>query len=301
MSLTSISPAWVHSLNEDEKDYEPTAQLLPLDPADVRIAQHNNNPSAKHKQRLEPGRIHDLEREWVTPIPSGPVLETGSRWKAFVQASAYPHFSTEGTELVTEEWLLQNGADYTQPWLAGAGDDAENGDGAKYTGFKTKRKVWWKRLQRTILRNPMVPLIIRAIVWVFSLTALAIACSIKHGTSRTEGLTNIPSTYMAISVDAVAAVYLIYITYDEYTGKPLGLRNAKAKMRLIFLDLFFIVFDSANLSLSFETVTQGDACKKLSYPICHRQKALSSVLLIALLAWLLTFSISVMRFVPHTQ
>ena len=96
---------------------------------------------------------------------------------------------------------------------------------------------------------------------------------------------------MAIIVDAIAMAYLVYITYDEYSGKPLGLRSAKAKMRLIFLDLFFIVFDSANLSLAFETLSDNRPCAE----VCGKQEALASVLLIALIAWLLTFSISVMR------
>ena len=51
------------------------------------------------------------------------------------------------------------------------------------------------------------------------------------------------------------------------------------------------VFDSANLSLAFEGV-RGGGCDDQT---CNRQKALASVLLIALIAWLLTFSISVMR------
>ena len=126
-------------------------------------------------------------------------------------------------------------------------------------------------------------------VWSFSAVALALACSIHHITDECR-IRATPSTNMAIVVDAVALVYLLYITYDEYSGKPLGLRPAKAKMRLIFLDLFFIVFDSANLSLAFEAI-QGDCISQ----VCTRQKALASVLLIALIAWLLTFSISVMR------
>lgn len=110
---------------------------------------------------------------------------------------------------------------------------------------------------------------------------------------------------MAIIVDAVALVYLVYITYDEYTGKPLGLRSPKAKMRLILLDIFFIVFDSANLSLAFASLSdvQGSCINSVinhhldpkNDAICSRQTALASVLLIALIAWLLTFTISVFR------
>lgn len=110
---------------------------------------------------------------------------------------------------------------------------------------------------------------------------------------------------MAIIVDAVALVYLVYITFDEYTSKPLGLRSPSSKARLILLDLFFIVFDSANLSLAFGSLsdvtgscTVAEINQKL-YPsnnaICVRQKALASVLLVALVAWLTTFAISVLR------
>jgi hypothetical protein len=107
---------------------------------------------------------------------------------------------------------------------------------------------------------------------------------------------------MAIIVDIIALVYILYITYDEYTGKPLGLRSPKAKMRLILLDLFFIVFDSANLSLAFDALSDVrwscrdvDGTTPRGGPLCVRQRALSSVLLVALVAWITTFSISVLR------
>jgi len=115
-----------------------------------------------------------------------------------------------------------------------------------------------------------------------------------------------PSALMAIIVDAVALVYLVYITFDEYTSKPLGLRSPSAKARLILLDIFFIVFDSANLSLAFESLsTVRGSCTFAEVnqeitpkndAICDRQKALASVLLIALVAWLTTFAISVLRY-----
>ena len=148
----------------------------------------------------------------------------------------------------------------------------------------------------------MIPLAFRSIVWTFSLIALGLAGSTYHQTNNDDNLVNTPSTKMAIAVDVVALIYTLYITYDEYTGKPLGLRSARAKIRLLFLDLVFIVFDSANLSLAFEGLiqVQGGACDPNASlqdqtGICRRQQALASVLLIALIAWLLTFSISVLR------
>ena len=189
-------------------------------------------------------------------------------------------------EIVTEDWLMQNGPDYTRPWLAGIGDgDPEKGNASMFKSH-LKRRAWYEKFARTILRSPLVPLVIRMIVFGFSMIALALACSIHHDiVDRTA------STLMAIVVDAVAMVYLVGVTYDEYSGKPLGLRPPSAKMRLIFLDLFFIVFDSSNLSLAFQAL-QDSPNRSVQ---TSKQRALASVLLIALLAWLTTFSISVMR------
>lgn len=269
---------------------------LPHIPAGAIIAQHNGSTAAAYQQRAQSrGRLYDHEREWTLSAKDA-LPESGSRWRAFASSSAYPITSAEGGEIVSEEWLQQNGPDYSRPWLAGASDGDPEKDPAGLYRFRTKRRAWYIRAQRTVLRNPIVPMVIRMNVWFFSAVALALACSIHHITDKSreeksqKTINATPSTNMAIVVDAVALVYLLYITYDEYSGKPLGLRPARAKMRLIFLDLFFIVFDSANLSLAFEAI-EG-SCQP---QICDQQRALASVLLIALIAWLLTFSISVMR------
>lgn len=305
--LTSpCNSAWVHTLHGDEEELIAAAQSMPLVPPELQIAQHNNTPAAKHvfKPDTSRGRLYDHQRESTPLIPHSTVGETRSRWKAFAEASAYPAISAGGGEIVTEEWLVQNGADYSRPWLAG---DDENGDPEKnpMRMFRAKRRAWYVRAQRTVLRNPIVPMVIRMNVWVFSAVALGLAGSIHHLTDRDPSVNSTPSTDMAIIVDVIAMVYLLYITYDEYSGKPLGLRPARAKMRLIFLDLFFIVFDSANLSLAFEAI-RSESCNadsrnknefytSLTSQICSRQKGLASVLLIALIAWLLTFAISVLR------
>lgn len=86
-------------------------------------------------------------------------------------------------------------------------------------------------VQIMLLNNPTVPLTFRALIWVLSLLALALASSVFQ-LSNQYGFAQKPSTIMAIVVDVIALIYLIYITYDEYSGKPLGLRSPKAKMRL---------------------------------------------------------------------
>ena len=291
-------PGWVHTLDED---LLAAAHSLSRTPAGPILTQHNGITAASHNQHPGPsrGRLYDHEWESTPPLAKNAARESGSRWRAFVSSSAYPNISTEGGEIVTEEWLQQNGPDYSRPWLAGASDGDPEKDPAGLYRFRAKRRAWYIRAQRTVLRNPIVPMVIRMNVWSFSAVALGLACSIHHITDKENGNDKLDpktkihattSTNMAIVVDAIALVYLLYITYDEYSGKPLGLRPAKAKMRLIFLDLFFIVFDSANLSLSFEAIEE-----KCNTKVCTQQRALASVLLIALIAWLLTFSISVMR------
>ena len=251
--------------------------------------------------------------------------------------------------MVGEDWINQNYPAMDAPWQPGLlNHDSEKDDGIwLFSGKKRHANALHFQVyncprlltlgrcantwQRILLRNPFVPLLIRLTVLTFVLAALALGASIYN---ESNGLNNIPvtrqgvvipneisicrqesSTYMAFIVCSFAVIYLLYITWDEYFSKPLGLRSSRAKMRLLFLDLLFIVFSAANLSLAFYTVTDQQwscfakttnfqnnnagtealsTCAK-STSLCSRQKALSSVLLIVLIAWLLTFTISVMR------
>jgi hypothetical protein len=105
---------------------------------------------------------------------------------------------------------------------------------------------------------------------------------------------------MAIIVDAVAIPYILIITYDEYFSKPLGLRPPAAKLRLVLLDLAFIIFESANLALAFESMAGVDgSCDGHQKAACSKSKSLVAVLLFALIAWLFTFTISIFRLVER--
>ena len=147
--------------------------------------------------------------------------------------------------------------------------------------------------------HPLIPLIFRIIVLTTSTIALGISASVHHF-SKEFFYPQSPSITMAVVVDVVAIPYILYVTWDEYTGKPLGLRSPKAKIRLVLLDLFFIIFESANISLAFANLTdENGACQAglngYNIIICSRVKALCAILMIALIAWSLTFSVSIFR------
>lgn len=295
-----MDTAWVRSVDyaedDDEREAGATSRLLPSQPDDAIVAQHNHSPYTPSRPN------YDYAGLGVTLGDEGQAEpRRESRWQTFSRSIAYPREQGVEEELVTPDWLNENHGDYSQPW---GGKIEEGEDTEDPLKMKKRRQIWFKRFHNTLLESPIVPLIIRLTVWCFSLMALALGGSIHHlsrGILHDQG----PSALMAIIVDAVALVYLVYITFDEYTSKPLGLRSPSAKARLILLDIFFIVFDSANLSLAFQSLsTLKGSCTLAEVnqeivpkndAICDRQKALASVLLIALIAWLTTFSISVLR------
>lgn len=86
------------------------------------------------------------------------------------------------------------------------------------------------------------------------------------------------------------------------------------------MDVYFIIASASNLSLAFEALYDHRwACFSDLYQIgngtvpelpgicpnnpeiCYKQRTLSSVLFLSLMAWLITFSISVMRVVEKLR
>ncbi|KAJ9666869.1 hypothetical protein H2201_003003 [Coniosporium apollinis] len=301
-------PPWVQSVQEDDGDLDPTKRLLPpRTPANAQPASHYYMPAPK--PNAVAGRRYDHVRESTPVTIRAPISERASRWRQFAKSTAYGWPSLGPVEIVDDEWMRENLRDLEAPWQA----DASNKDPEKDPGFwlfkPAKRKARFQRAHRTLMRNPVIPLVFRMIVLAFSALALGLSSTIFHK-ANINGCSRGGSTWLAVIVDVVAIVYICYITYDEYTSKPLGLRSPGAKMRLIFLDLFFIVFDSANLSLAFGALTDEQwACRDgimvdegvpystcpFNNEICTRQKALTATLLVALVAWLATFAVSTLR------
>lgn len=186
---------------------------------------------------------------------------------------------------------------------------------AMYLVSEQSRKHWTPKLNFVLLNNPHIPVLIRLISFILSSISLGLACTVFVKTRVVPGANQPASTLMAIACQSVALVYLIYTTYDEYTGKPLGLRDIYSKMRLIMLDLLFIIFSSANLSLAFNTLydslwlcnpdgpsgvgAPAGATNPLYVPydksICERQRLLASFLFLCLISWVTTFTISIFR------
>lgn len=265
--------------------------------------------------------------------------ETKSRWNAFIDSTTRPDVYEKG--YVDEKALLDQG-DYEGSWL-GITDDPTPSSGrgciprrktkqgrndkaepyprssARYFVSEESREVWKPRLNFILLNNPYVPLTLRAIIFILSVAALGLAGNIfvRSQEAHPAPLTQQPSTIMAIVVQSTALVYLVYITYDEYSGKPIGLREPKAKMRLIMLDLLFIIFSSANLSLTFNTLydvtwtchvghdtdefAQIGLTVPYNYAICSRQRGLASFLFMVLVMWVATFTISIFRLVERVS
>ncbi|KAG9195123.1 hypothetical protein G6011_00243 [Alternaria panax] len=293
-------PPWVQSAADDD-NVDPTSSLLPpRTPTNVRHANHNFCPTPKSNV---PGRKFDHAREGAPVTLSTPVSDSAPKWKQFTQASNLDRPLSSRGHIVDDDWLKHNMPDLEQKWEPI--DQHRHDDHIKgfwlFTSEKRKRRLM--RFHNTVMNHPMVPALSRSMILVFSILALSLACSIYRHSDNND-CTNNSSTWMAILVDIVAVLYTIYITYDEYTSKPLGLRSHNAKMSLIFLDLAFIVFESANLSLAFQALTDdkwacvtSDRTNTCPYKqnICDRQKGLTATLLIALLAWIATFAISTLR------
>ncbi|CAI4057379.1 hypothetical protein SKDZ_04G1090 [Saccharomyces kudriavzevii ZP591] len=194
-----------------------------------------------------------------------------------------------------------------------------------------KEREKWRRLKQRKLqqwRPPMTSLLLdnqylilglRIITGILSCVSLALAIKIfqnsrSNNTINESRIGQQPSTIMAICVNAIAIAYIIYIAHDEFAGKPVGLRNPVSKLKLILLDLLFIIFSSANLALAFNTRFDKEwVCTSIrrsngstyGYPkiprICRKQEALSAFLFVALFMWVITFSISIVRVVEKVS
>ncbi|KAF7863203.1 hypothetical protein EAF04_007286 [Stromatinia cepivora] len=328
-------PAWIDSF-EDDNDPAPLQPKRVPTPSRIHPAQHNSTQTQSSRRisldgyvdsdddtynaisdkKVETGFFGGLRepvrgRKWDHARDAEPVivrsgiLPNAAVWRTFIKASTYGIPEGEEHTLVDQAFLNNLTPGYDRPWCGdlekGEGDDDDNITSLIYN--KKKRETFIKRVQQTILMNPYVPLIFRLIVLITSIIALSIAASVHH-LSNKYSYSQSPSTTMAIVVDVIAIPYTLYMTWDEYTGKPLGLRAPKAKIRLVLLDLFFIILEASNLTLAFDAISDSNGSCKVGNTgyngvICHRAKTLCAIITIALIAWGMTFAVSIFRLVER--
>ncbi|TID26832.1 hypothetical protein E6O75_ATG01325 [Venturia nashicola] len=194
----------------------------------------------------------------------------GSRWKEFMIATGAPrppHLTSGQREHAAAVWEEYDRKSEDSPKLL--------------LKPPPPSKSFW--IKRVLLKNAFVPLFFRLIQLVTSIIATALSGNIFHSPGCTNGAT----TFMTLIVGVLAILFTSYQAKDEFTSKPIGLRKASTKLTLILIDLFFIMFMSANVSLAWAALWSD----------CAKQAGIVGVLMFGLLAWLLGFIISLYRLV----
>ncbi|KAL2169794.1 hypothetical protein VTG60DRAFT_5612 [Thermothelomyces hinnuleus] len=318
-------PPWIDSY---ETRYgtpsEDQIRALSSPPPRALPAHHNHAPSQAHRRVSRDGFVYENPtvlglqgartsrvrlrkflrrgdgtergRKWDHLRTAEPVIvprysraTADSPWRGYVQSSRYGRLPNEEAEIVDPETLDKMQPEFNSP--------VEIHHATATTGGKpTRTRVLYKRLWRIILRHPLVPLAFRLTVLLTSIVALAISVrifEIEHRTDHDRS-SELTQAIVAIVVDSVAIPYIGYMTWDEYTGKPLGLRAANQKIGLVLMDLFFIIFKSASTALAFEALVYHNAGDRETR---QYSQALAAFQMIGLIAWSFTLSVSVFRLV----
>ncbi|KAK0701671.1 hypothetical protein B0T26DRAFT_607185, partial [Lasiosphaeria miniovina] len=231
-----------------------------------------------HLRSAEPVIVHRFSR--ATP---------NSPWRSFVQSSRYGHLPNEESQIIDPETL-----DKLQPYFNNPVDLPPLEETPRSRAARTR--ALYKRVWQVVLRHPLVPLAFRLMVLLTSIVALALSVRIfqREGDEGNTNTSERTQSIVAIVVDTVAIPYIGYMTWDEYTGKPLGLRLATEKISLVLMDLFFIIFKSASTTLAFEALVYHNARDQESKKF---SQALAAFQTMGLISWSLTFTVNVFRLV----
>lgn len=165
------------------------------------------------------------------------------------------------------------------------------------TSRRKRTLALYKRIWNMAVRHSLAPLLFRLTVMITSIVALGIAARIHELEDKDDNdSAEETQSIVAVVVDCVAIPYIGYMIWDEYTGKPLGLRSAVSKMSLILLDLIFIIFKSASTALAFESLIYHNLAHRA---VRHFSEALAAFMLIGLIAWTLNFTVNIFRTVER--
>ncbi|KAL1843327.1 hypothetical protein VTJ49DRAFT_2144 [Mycothermus thermophilus] len=252
----------------------------------------------RRRDNAERGRKWDhLRSAEPVIVPRFSRAMADSPWRGYVNSSRYGRLPNEESEIVDPDVLEKLQPGFNDPV------DLPQLRAAYGGGSDTRRNVLYKRLWHILLRHPLVPLAFRLTVLLTSIVALALAVQIfqiehrptEPGAPPPPGHSaELTQAIVAIVVDSVAIPYIGYMTWDEYTGLPLGLRSTTQKISLVLMDLFFIIFKSASTALAFEALVSHNSSDRRTREL---SKALAAFQVIGLISWSLNLSVSVFRLV----
>ncbi|KAM5348370.1 hypothetical protein ACJ41O_008194 [Fusarium nematophilum] len=320
-------PPWINSY-EDKHGSVSDDQLRLLHPPSRAVQpQHNSSPSdpqrrvskdgfidpddplvgqgqatrGKIPHILRYGRASMRGRKWDHLRSAEPVIVPGYKpamaaqpsiaWQDFVHSSNWGRMPNEESKVVDMD-ALHN----LQPTFNGPAYQPYNAMEARISR-KKRTLAPYKRIWNMAIRHSLAPLIFRLTVMVTSIVALGIAARIhKLEDVDSKDTAEETQSVVAVAVDCVAIPYIGYMIWDEYTGKPLGLRSVVSKISLILLDLFFIIFKSASTALAFESLVYHNLTDTA---VRNLSKALAAFMLIGLMAWTMNFAVNIFRTVER--
>jgi hypothetical protein len=144
------------------------------------------------------------------------------------------------------------------------------------------------------LTDRLVPLFFRLAILLISIVGLVLA-----GILFQELLPISSSTIFIVAWPTIAIVYTLVVMTDEFLSPPIGLRPAFTKLSITLADLFFIMLNIANLTITFSLILEGPVCHN-SPPRprqCKLSHALCVILFFGAVAWTITFSVTLVRLV----
>ncbi|OAA81373.1 hypothetical protein LEL_00918 [Akanthomyces lecanii RCEF 1005] len=296
----------LHELGAPPRAVAPQSNSVPQEPQRrvskdgyIDIDDPTLGPAQKARARiphfLRHGRASMRGRKWDHLRSAEPVIVAGhnpspwqapATWNDFITSSTWGRPQNERSSVVAPEYLDDLYPNFNR-------QTALDLDMSRPRQSRRGRALGgYKRLWMMALNHTLSPLVFRLAVIITSVIALGIAARIYklEVRSNNKGDESTQSIF-AVAVDTVAIPYSAYMIWDEYTGKPLGLRSAVDKMSLILLDLFFIIFKSASTALAFEALVYNE----IANPVRKLADALAALMLIGLLAWTMNLSVNVFR------
>ncbi|SPN99630.1 uncharacterized protein DNG_02482 [Cephalotrichum gorgonifer] len=316
-------PGWIASYDGDVDD-----EHAPLNPPPrLHQPQHNSTPTDVHRRVSKDGFVSwadpSLQEATNSRKPKAPIFFKHGRsegrkwdhlrsaepvivsrhtpktkyrteWSEFFRSSTQPRSPNEVSTVVDVETLNRLQPNFNHLVEVPSHNHEKGSRSRRERSISLYRRGW-----KMIIRHSLVPLALRLVVMVTSIVALGVSGSIlQRLRNDPDRGTESGQAIAAAVVDSIAIPYIAFMLKDEYTGKPLGLRPALAKISLILLDLFFIVFKSASTALAFEVLIHHNITDH-DQTMRQLSKALTAFMFLGLVAWISTFIINIFRAVER--